>query len=292
MEKKVVTAGGHAVVITHPDKVLFSEGKITKMELVEYYLSVGQQLASFGTGRPVAFKRYPHGESGDSFFQKNKPEFAPDWMTSSQLGVEKKANYIVLDKVATLLWLVNLDALEFHTTLVAAPNFTRPDLMVFDLDPPPGVAFTEIRDFALACRPVIESFGYRCFVKTSGKRGVHICCPIRPQWGFEQVFNAAREVARAIIDKVSGCTLKLKKEDRQGKILIDIYRNHPYQLMALPLGTRATPAATVSMPLSWEELSTLDGPAEFTVRTVVRRLKTEGFAWKGFREAATELHLS
>ena len=289
-ENQIIEAGGVKVAIKHPGKILFPEANITKNDLVLYYTAVWPYLCAIGRGRPLAVKRFPQGVGAVSFFQKNKPGHAPDWITSRSLGIDKKADYILLDKLATLLWLVNLDTLEFHSTLVAAPYFSSPDLMVFDLDPPPEAPFTETRDFALACRPVIESFGYQCFVKTSGKKGVHLCCPILQKWGFEQVFTAAREVAQAIIQNVPGCTLELKKEKRKNNILVDIYRNHPYQLMAIPLGTRATPLATVSMPLRWETLATLEDPAKYTARHVPSVLKTEGFAWKDFGNAATGLH--
>ena len=281
-EKQIIEAQGITVEISHPEKILYPEAGISKMDLVRYYTTAWPHLREFGMGRPLAIKRYPHGAGGHSFFQKNKPANAPEWVSSRMLGVGKKADYILLDKLATLLWLVNLDSLEFHSALVAAPHFSQPNLMAFDLDPPPGSTFPEIRDFALACRPVIEGFGYRCFAKTSGKRGVHICCPTKPKAPFEQVFNAAKEVATAIIQKIPGCTLDLKKENRKDKILIDIYRNHPYQLMVLPYSTRATPNASVSMPLSWEELARLENPGVFNVGTVVEKLNKGKDAWEEY----------
>ena len=281
-ETQIIEAEGIAVEISHPEKILYAEAGLSKMDLVRYYTAAWPYLKKFGMGRPLAIKRYPHGAGGDSFFQKNKPHNAPEWLTSRLLGLEKKADYIILDKLATLLWLVNLDSLEFHSALVAAPNYDKPNLLAFDLDPPPGSTFPEIRDFALACRPIIEGFGYRCFAKTSGKRGVHICCPLPAPQSFEQVFNAAKEVATTIIEKIPGCTLSLKKEDRPDKILIDIYRNHPYQLMVLPYSTRATPNASVSMPLSWEELGRLEDAGVFDVGTVVEKLKKGKDEWEEY----------
>ena len=274
-EKQIIEADGIEVQIRHPDKILYPEAGISKMELVQYYQAIWPALRAFGMGRPLAIKRCPQGLGGDSFFQKNKPSHAPDWVASKMLGVEKKADYIILDKLATLLWLVQLDTLEFHAALVAAPHFSQPNVLVFDLDPPPGASFAEIRDFALACRPVIEGFGFRCFAKTSGKKGIHICCPLKGPQTFEQAFTRAKEVAATLVGKLPDCTLNMKKEARQNKVLIDIYRNHPYQLMVLPYSTRATPQASVSMPISWEELARLDTPTVFNVKTAPHLVKSK-----------------
>ncbi len=281
-EKQTIRVAGRDVEITHPDKVLFPSAGITKMDLVNYYLETAAAWLPFVKGRPIAIKRYPHGLEGASFFQKNIPDHAPPWLPSKELGVEKPARYVVPACEADLLWLVNLDVLEFHTTLVSAPLFENPNMMVFDLDPPATYSFAELRDFAIACRPIIESSGYRTHVKTSGKRGIHICCPIEPKHPFSKVFEEAKKVAEAIVSRLPNSTLTLQKSERSERVLVDIYRNHPYQLMVMPYSTRATPNASVSMPLTWEELEKLEDPGVYDVGTVVEKLKKGKDAWEEY----------
>jgi bifunctional non-homologous end joining protein LigD len=202
---------GFSIDITNPDKLLIASAGFTKSDFVEYYLSIEKPLMASGKGRPLSMKRYPDGVPGLSFFQRNKPSWAPAWIKSQLLGVDKKADYVVLENIKIIIWLLNLDTVEFHAAQVAAPHFENPNMLIFDLDPPAGSSFAVVRDFALAIRPEIESFGYKTFVKTSGKKGIHIHCPILPNRTFDEVFAAAKEIGAHINGRYKGCTLSLKK---------------------------------------------------------------------------------
>ena len=281
---------GFEVRITHPDKLLFPQAGITKRKLLDYYQAVAPYILRYSRGRPLVFVRYPHGTPGYSFFQKNAPEPVPPFVKVREMGKFKPTRYVVLEHAAELAWLVQLHALEFHVMGIRRPHWANPDLMVFDIDPPEGAGFAEIRDFALGIRPVIRKLGYTTLVKTSGKRGVHIVCPLVPAYTVDQVMDAAESVAREIMRVFPDSTLDVRKDKRRGKFLIDIYRNRAFQTFSMPYGTRATPMASVAMPIDWETLRTLDDPHVYTIATVPEVLQKKGDAWEGEFARTSHLH--
>ncbi len=276
--------------LTHPDKVLFEQEKITKADVAAWFEAVAEPLMRFAQGHVVFVKRFPKGVGEKGFFQKNLPDYAPEWMKAVELGKWKKARYTVIENLDSILWWVNQDAIEFHLVALRAPDFAHLRYMAFDLDPPDGMPFPAVRDFALAIRPVIETFGYATFVKPSGKRGVHIYCPLQPRWTAEEVFAAAKEVGEVILARFPGHTLDPKAERGPGSILVDILRNHPFQSAVMPWSPRAVPRATVSMPLSWEDFADMEDPGQFTIRTAPEWYRQHGDAWADFAEKATALH--
>ncbi len=282
--------------ISHPGKILIYQSGITKNDLIEYYKGVARPLLKYASRRAISFKRYPNGFPGISFFQRNKPKYAPSWIKYESLGIKKKANYIIPDKIEDFLWLVNIDTLEFHITQTCVPDLMKPDMLVFDLDPPYKKGdplyknFKMIRDLALRIKPIIESFGYNVFPKTSGKKGVHIFCPVIPENTYDEVFAAAEEIGKEIVAKIRNVTLRIAKEKRMDKTLIDIYRNHTLQSMSMPYGMRATDKGNVSMPLTWERLAMTESPEEFTIRTVNDFLKDFGDAWNDIANNRVILH--
>ncbi len=286
----ILEIDGYKITVTHPDKILFPRIGITKIQVIRYYLSVASYVMTHNQGRPLVFIRYPHGAPGYSFFQKNVPPHAPEFIETVELGKHKIARYIILNHLADLAWLVQLHALEFHIMGTAKPHFNYLDVMVFDIDPPEGMNFPEITDFASEAKPIVESFGYRVFVKTSGKRGVHMVCPLLPQHPPEEVLKASEEIARAIMNKIPGTTLDVRKNKRKNKILIDIYRNRPLQTFSMPYGLRATDVASVSLPVSWEELKQIKNPLDYHIGNVPELLSKRGDPWQHFREFAVNLH--
>ena len=183
--------GKRKLELSNLDKVLFPVDGIVKAEIIEYYLKIAPTLLNHVKGRALTLIRFPDGIAGESFYQKNRPEWAPDWLEFVNLGKEEKKDYIVATEPASLVWLANLAALELHQLHSRKPNFEFPDYMVFDLDPPEGYDFKKIVSLALNLKEHIESFGYTAFVKTTGGKGVHICCPIEARWDFHTVFEAS-----------------------------------------------------------------------------------------------------
>lgn len=283
--------GKRKLELSNLDKVLFPEDNIVKAEVIEYYLKIAPTLLNHVKGRALTLIRFPDGITGESFYQKNRPEWAPDWLEFVNLGKEEKKDYIVATEPASLVWLANLAALELHQLHSRKPNFENPDYMVFDLDPPEGYDFKKVVSLALDLKEHIESFGYTAFAKTTGGKGIHICCPIEARWDFHTVFEAAQLIAKPYVDKnVSTTTLQIKREARKGRVLIDIFRIRSGQSIVSPYSLRGRNGAPVSMPLSWDEMAKVVSPVEFNINTALDKVMADGDAWEGIDAYAVELH--
>jgi DNA ligase D-like protein (predicted ligase)/DNA ligase D-like protein (predicted polymerase)/DNA ligase D-like protein (predicted 3'-phosphoesterase) len=284
------TIGKRKIELSNLEKVLFPEDGIVKAEVIEYYLTIAPTLLTHVKGRALTLIRFPDGVGGEMFYQKNRPEWAPDWIEFVELGKEKK-DYIIATEPASLVWLANLAALELHQLHSRKPNYDFPDYMVFDLDPPEGYTFSKIVDLALDLKNYVEGFGYTAFVKTTGGKGVHMCCPLEPKADFHAVFEAAQLIATPFVEKNSTTTtLHIKKEARKGRVLIDIYRIRSGQSIVSPYSLRGRNGAPVSMPLTWDELSNLKDPKEFNIRNAVEKVLRDGDAWEGMDAYAVEIH--
>ncbi|HLG13426.1 MAG TPA: non-homologous end-joining DNA ligase [Blastocatellia bacterium] len=286
-----VQVGKRKIELTNLRKALFPEDHIVKAELIDYYLKAAPTILKHIKGRPLSFVRYPDGITGQSFFQKNRPDWAPEWIAHALMGDQDKIDYILATEEASLVWLANLACLEIHQMQCRSPRLDRVDYIVFDVDPPPGFSFTSVVSLSLDLKEHVESFGYNAFVKTSGGKGVHILAPIEPKWEIDAAYAAALAVAKAFVDRrPKQTTLRVKKEARQDRVLIDIYRNRHYQTIVSPYSVRGKPKAPVSMPLTWEELATVEDPTIFNIHTAVDRLIREGDAWEAIAAYATALH--
>jgi DNA ligase D-like protein (predicted ligase)/DNA ligase D-like protein (predicted polymerase)/DNA ligase D-like protein (predicted 3'-phosphoesterase) len=280
------------IELSNLDKVLFPDDRIVKAELVEYYAQVAPTLLHHTRRRALSLVRWPDGIGGPSFFQKNRPEWAPAWVEHQRIGEGDDAvDYIVATEEAVFVWLANLACIEIHpmhwTTLAPA----MPDSVVWDLDPPEGFPFPRVVEIALDLRRQVESFGYHAFVKTSGGKGVHVVAPILARSPVDAVFEAAAAVARPFVEKHrAATTLEIKKEARRGKVLVDIYRNRTYQTIVAAYSVRGRPEAPVATPLDWGTLASLEDPRRFNLRTVPERLAAEGDPWEAIGAHAVEIH--
>lgn len=285
-----VTIGKHKIELSNLEKVLFPEDHILKAEVIEYYLNIAPTLLNHVKGRALTLIRFPDGIHGEMFYQKNRPEWAPDWIEFATLGKEEK-DYIIATEPATLVWLANLASLELHQLHSRKPKFDCPDYMVFDLDPPEGYQFKNIVELAFDLKAHVETFGYHPFVKTTGGKGVHICCPIEPKFDFHTVFEAAQLIAQPFVDQnQKTTTLHIKKEARKGRVLIDIYRIRSGQSIVSPYSLRGRVGAPVSMPLKWEELAHVKDPKEYNIRNALEKVLNDGDAWEGIDAYAVEIH--
>jgi DNA ligase D-like protein (predicted ligase)/DNA ligase D-like protein (predicted polymerase)/DNA ligase D-like protein (predicted 3'-phosphoesterase) len=286
-----VTIGKRKLELSNLDKVLFPEDGIVKAEVLEYYLKIAPTLLNHVKGRALTLIRFPDGIHGESFYQKNRPQWAPDWLEFVNLGKEEKKDYIVATEPASLVWLANLAALELHQLHSRKPNFEFPDYMVFDLDPPEGYDFKKLIPIAFELKQSIETFGYTAFVKTTGGKGIHICCPLQPKFDFHTVFEAAQLIAKPFVDgKSAETTLQIKKDARKGRVLIDIYRIRSGQSIVSPYSLRGRIGAPVSMPITWDELKKVSDPNEFNIRNALEKVLRDGDAWEGIDAYAVELH--
>lgn len=287
----IVQIGKHKIDLTNLKKVLFPDAHIVKAELVEYYLKAAPTILRHIKGRPLSFVRFPDGVDGESFFQKNRPDWAPDWIDHVKLGEDDKVDYILATEQATMVWLANLACVEVHQMHCRSPHYDKPDYVVFDIDPPEGFPFEQVVQIAYDLRDLIEGYGYHTFAKTTGGKGVHIVAPLEPKWSFSEVHDAAEDIAKKFVEshpKIA--TLHVKKESRKGKVFIDIHRNRTYQTIVSPYSVRGRGNAPVSMPLTWLELRAVTDPAVFNVHTAVDHIIREGDAWETIGAYATGLH--
>jgi bifunctional non-homologous end joining protein LigD len=286
-----VTIGKRKLELSNLDKELFPEDHVVKAEIIEYYLKIAPTLLNHVKGRALTLIRFPDGIHGEMFYQKNRPEWAPDWLEFATLGKEEKKDYIIATEPASLVWLANLASLELHQLHSRKPNFENPDYMVFDLDPPEGYTFENIIPIAFDLKQSIENYGYHPFVKTTGGKGIHICCPLEPKHDFHTVFEAAQAIAQPFVDShQKETTLHIKKEARKGRVLIDIYRIRSGQSIVSPYSLRGRIGAPVSMPLKWEELETLKNPVEHNIHNALDKVMNDGDAWEGIDAFAVEVH--
>ncbi|MEJ2004387.1 MAG: non-homologous end-joining DNA ligase [Cyclobacteriaceae bacterium] len=246
--QKYVQVGRHKLQLSNLDKLLYPEDGITKAEVIAYLVEAAPYFLQFSKGRPLSLVRYPDGIDGESFFQKDIPRWAPEWLHSVSLGKDHKKTYLVADDVSTLAWIGNLAGLEIHQMNVREPHLDKPDYLAFDLDPAPDTSFSEIAETASSLAKHIRDFGYEPFFKTSGSRGIHLFVPVNPLYSIDACFDASRAVASSYVRKHKNATLQLSKDKRRGRILIDIYRNRRSQTIVSPYSLRARPGAPVSMP--------------------------------------------
>ncbi|MDA0196596.1 MAG: hypothetical protein O2887_13940 [Bacteroidetes bacterium] len=176
-----VNIGKHNVELSNLNKVLFPDEGTLKAQVIEYYLKIAPTILSHLKGRPLTLLRFPDGIYGETFYQKSRPDWAPDWIEYQKLGKERK-DYIIPTSDASLVWLANLACIELHQMHSRKPHFDFPDYFVFDLDPPEGYDFTKLIDLSFRLKEHIEKYGYNTFIKTTGGKGVHIIIPIEPKW--------------------------------------------------------------------------------------------------------------
>jgi bifunctional non-homologous end joining protein LigD len=287
---QIAQVGKRTIELSNLKKVLFPDDRIIKAHLIEYYLKIAPTILAHVKGRPLSLVRYPDGINGESFFQKNRPAWAPNWIEHVTLGEEKK-DYVIATEDASLVWLANLACIELHQMHSRAPQFDKPDYIAYDFDPPESYKFQQVAEFALKFKDHLESFGYHPFVKTTGRKGLHVLAPIHPKWEFHEVFEAAKAVAQPFVESHSSMlTLQIKKEHRKGKMLLDIYRNRQSQTIVAAYSVRGLPGAPVSTPLQWEELASLETPKVFDLHSVPQRVTQNGDPWEAIDAYATGIH--
>jgi DNA ligase D-like protein (predicted polymerase) len=286
----VLELGGRRVEVTHPDRVIFPEQGLTKLDLIRYYLAVADGALRGVAGRPMILKRFVEGIDQEAIFQKRAPEKRPDWVDVAELRYARgtSAKEAVIHDAAGLAWAINLGCVDLNPHPVLAEDLEHPDELRVDLDPMPGVTWQQIVDVAQVAREVLEDHGLTAWPKTSGSRGFHIYTRIVPEWSFRQVRLAAQTVAREVERRAPDlATSRWWKEEREG-VFVDFNQNAKDRTVASAYSVRATPDARVSTPLRWDEVADCD-PADFTVATVPQRYADIGDPWAGIDESAGRL---
>jgi DNA ligase D len=273
---------GRTVKLSSPDKVMFPNPGITKLDLVRYYESIEPALMRAMGGRPVLMERFPHGVGQKSWFQKRVPDNAPEWLettiVSTPNGTTSEA--LVAADLAHIVWAVNLGCLGFHVWPSRANDQEHADELRIDLDPQPGVAFDEARVAAHEVGGLLDELGIESRPKTTGNRGIHVYVRLEPRWSPIQVragaVAVARELARRRPDVITDAWWK---EERGERVFIDFNQNAPHKTVFGAWSVRARPDAQVSTPFAWEELDDID-PEALTVNTVPARVAAQGDPWE------------
>jgi bifunctional non-homologous end joining protein LigD len=288
---EILDIAGTEVRISSPDKVVFPEPGLTKLDLVRYYLAVADGALRGAGGRPMVLKRFPKGIDAEPFFQKRVPENHPGFIDTVTLRYASgtTAEEAVIRNAAGLAWVMNLGCLDLNPHPVRAEDLEHPDELRVDLDPMPGVDWSQIVDVAHVAREVLDDAGLVGWPKTSGSRGLHILVRIAPDWSYRDVRLAAETHAREVENRAPGlATARWWKEERGESVFVDFNQNAKDRTVASAYSIRPLPDARVSTPLTWDELRSTK-PEEFTVPTVLERFAEVGDPHAGIDDAAGAL---
>src|SRR5918995_1226713 len=283
---EVLSIEGREVRVTHPDKPYFSQQtKLSKLDLVRYYLSVAPGALAGIRDRPLVLKRFVDGAEGQPFYQKRAPAQRPSWLRTVTLSFPsgRKAEEVVVDDAAGLVWIMNLGCIELHPHPVRSDDPEHPDELRVDLDPGPGVGWEDVRRVALEVKSFLDEMGLRGWPKTSGSRGMHVNVRIEQRWTFTEVRRAALAFSREVERRApSLATSKWWKEERRG-VFLDYNQNAKDRTVAAAYSVRPTSDARVSAPVTWGEIPTVEAEA-FTLATVPERFAAIGDPGAGIDE--------
>jgi DNA ligase D len=269
---------GRVVKVTNPDRVYFPARGETKLDLANYYMSVGDGIVRALRERPCMLHRYPEGVGGEKIYQKRLPKGAPDWVQTTEVSFPsgRTADELCVTEVASVVWAVQMSTVEFHPWHTRRPDVEKPDELRIDLDPQPGTDFADAKTVAGLVRETLDTLGWTGYPKTSGNRGVHVYVRIEPRFGFKEVRRAAlafaREVERRMPDLV---TTAWWKEERGEKVFVDFNQNAKDRTIAAAYSVRGFPHGPVSAPVTWEELPDVE-TEDFTIATMPARFAEVG----------------
>ena len=283
-----IAVGERTVKVTNPDRVYFPALGVTKRDLVDYYLAVGDGIVRALHDRPCMLRRFPEGIEGEAVYQKRLPRGAPEWVESVRVKFPsgRFADELCVTELGSVIWAVQMSTIEFHPWHVSRPDVEHPDEIRIDLDPQPGTGLSEAKHAAGIVREVLGELGWQGWPKTSGGRGFHIAIRIEPKWGFVEVRRAAlalaREIERRDPDRI---TTKWWKEERGERIFLDFNQNARDRTMASAYSVRAKPEATVSAPVTWDEMPDIE-IEDLTIRTMPARFAERGDVYAGLETVA------
>jgi bifunctional non-homologous end joining protein LigD len=282
--------GRFAVETSNDDKILFPDDAIEKRGLVDYYAAVAEAMLPHVRERPLMLERAPDGLEGAAFYQKHVDEPLPEFVDSRVVPKKNgRVRHVVANDPAALVYLANLAVIAFHVWLSRASALRKPDRLVFDLDPALD-DFREVRRVAVELRELLEELGLAPFVQTTGSRGLHVWCPLRPEHGFDAVRDFAWRVGHLLVLRAPDRrTLEPRKDRRQGRLYIDVLRNGYAQTVVAPYSVRARAGAGVATPLAWEELDKTRRSDQYTLKSVPKRLEQLGDPWKHMQRHARSL---
>jgi DNA ligase D len=285
--------GQRVVKVTNPQKVLFPARQETKLDLVEYYLSVGEGIVRALYERPTQLRRFPDGVEGEMIYQKRVPEKRPEWVEAARVTFPsgRHADELCVTEVAQVAWAANLAVVDFHPWPSRRADVDKPDELRIDIDPQPGTTFADGKRVAAVVRETLAEMGWTGWPKTSGNRGIHVACRIEPKWEFPVVRRCAlafaREVERRLPKQV---TTAWWKEERGKRVFIDYNQNARDRTIASAYSVRGRPDATVSAPVTWDELPAVE-TEDFTLASMPKRFAKLGDVQAGIDDAVCDLNV-
>lgn len=259
------------VNLTNLDKVLYPKLNITKAQFIEYYIKMAPKILPFLKDRPLVLIRCPSGIDGECFYEKDAPDSRPDWVKTARFystRAKHDISYVVGSDLDTLTWLANLATIEIHMPLSRVDTREEPDFLFFDVDPEPPATIEDAAKAALALNEVLEKLGFKSYVKTSGKKGLHVLVPIERAHVFEQTRAFVHRIGRYMAKEMDLVVSELSESRKPGKVFIDYTQNSHGKTMVCPYSLRITPQATVSTPLEWSDMKKKIKPAEFNISSV------------------------
>lgn len=283
-----IIINNRTIKISNYNKVLFPENKITKKDLITYYLKIAPLMLQFFKDRPLSMERFPNGIYGQSFFQKDAFDYFPSWI--ERFNVPKKeggvTHYVICQNTETLLYLVNLACITFHLWLSKIHKIYFPDRLIFDLDPPSVDFFLLVKKTAKQFKLILESLGLRPYLMTTGSKGLHIVVPLEGTMPYTLVKKFAYGCALLLLkSNPEELTLEYRKENRDTKLFIDIYRNQFLATAVAPFSVRPKPNAPIATPIGWEELDNEDLSSQsFTINNIFSRLNIIDNPWPDFHK--------
>jgi bifunctional non-homologous end joining protein LigD len=275
--------GRRSVRLTHPERVLFPADRVTKGDLAEYYVEVGDAIVPHLRDRPFTLKRYPHGIHGQPYFAKQAPKGKPSWIPTRQFrtwpreGGSRLVDFTLVDETAALVWMVQMNCIDMNAWYSRVDKPERPDYVVFDLDPPESRnGFAQAIRVAHLIHEALEELELRSYVKTSGADGIHVLAPIARRSSYPETYEFAERVSRSLEAQHPGLvTTEWLKKKRHG-VLVDHRQNGHGKTIAAVYSVRPKPGAPVSTPLRWEELGEKVRPRDFGRREALQRLELHG----------------
>jgi len=280
--------GTYAVKLTNEKTILFPQGKITKIELVNYYEKIARYMLPYMKNRPISMQRFPEGINKEGFYQKDAADYFPAFIKRTPIKKHEDGvvNYVVCNNAATLVYLANLACITPHIWLSRIDKIKIPDRMIFDLDPS-GNKFADVQKAALILHDYLDALGLQSFAMTTGSRGIHVIVPLKRRYDFDHVRSFARRIAENIIKRYpNDFTIEMRKTKRGKKIFIDVLRNAFGQTGVAPYAVRAKPSAPVATPITWDEV--VDKrltPTKYTIKNFFEHLKKVPNPWRGFGRA-------
>lgn len=287
-----IKVGKHKIETSNEDKVFFPDEGYTKGDLIEYYRKAAKYIVPYMKQRPISMLRYPDGIQKDGFYQKQVGKHFPDWIDTISVKIENgRKKQVIVNDAATLVYLADQAVITPHIWLSRKGNIRKPDLFVFDLDPPDGESFTIVRDAAKYLVKLFEEIKLNVYAQVTGAIGIHIVVPIKPESTYDRVRKFTRDVADFLANEhPDALTTEVRKNKRKGRLFLDTARNAYGQTIIAPYCVKPHEGAPVATPISLDEISNSSlKPNKYNIKNIFRRLSRKDDPWKGMFRAAKKL---